>query len=91
MDQKLMCKDEEGKTHFVTLNKKVSGTKLFIFFVAFWVIISMWLTIGNRMLNKFKFGEKGTITALTITIVITVIFAYVLSKSGLSLNTFEES
>lgn len=70
---------------------KINQAVLFIYFVVFWMIITLWMNVGNTLLNKyFSLNQRNPWITLAIIAGITVGFALFIYYSGLSLTYFEQ-
>ena len=67
----------------------VSQAELFGIFIGFSIVMSLWTSIGTQLMSRWKPASSGITTSIVIALVITVAFAWIMSKVGLNIMSFE--
>jgi len=69
----------------------MSSVEIFIIFITFSIISSMWTNIGTMILKKYlpDPSKSSLWTAISSTVIITIIFSIILSYMGLSFTNFD--
>ena len=73
----------------ITHTYSLHSVELFLFFIAFSVITSMWTNLGTVIMNTYVPQSGSGVKSMFIgCIVVTLLFALVLSQVGLSFTDF---
>ena len=69
----------------VVINKAI----LFVYFIVFSVIITLWINIGTNFLNRYFDLKRNPWITFAIAVAITLSFVFFLHYSGISIAKFE--